>query len=86
MAYHNIQESKNWHKYPIFKMPYPFGKSKKWLQFTKIDWNWMSTHFSVDQITSLVYLVQDDGTILDDRDMNFLLRIDGIVYGSTLSG
>ena len=86
MAYHNIQESMDRYKYPVFKMTYPFGKSKKWLQFTKIDWNWMSNQFSVDQITSLVYLVQEDGTILYDMEMNCLLRINVIVYREPLSG
>ena len=58
-SYYDIQESKDQDKEPIIKTPFPFRKIDKWAQFANILCNWMSTQFSVDHITSMVYMFRE---------------------------
>ena len=79
--YLDTQERKYWDKDLIVKTPSPFGKSHKWAQFANILCNWMSTQFSVDRITPLVYLIRKEYTILYVRELNLLSRLYAIFYG-----
>ena len=78
-AYQEIQERKDLENKPIVKVPSTFINIDKCSQLANIVWNCMSTHFIVDKTTPLVYLLQEEESVLSDIELNHMEWQDAII-------